>query len=1019
MRIRNAINAKVLAVLFLSSLLTLSVFSLQLIGKTHAQSESWLSGFKYRMPITVGRAPGAGVNYVVPINVGAMGYPQVWVADDTPTISPSQKWEGANIYAPSVISNGTGMTMYYGGQEASGRDTIGVAWSNDGLAWTKYSDNPVLTGIYGNSWDSSANNDPSVIDFGNGTQAMWYVGTVGSFATDQIGLATSNDYVTWTRNPSNPVLPYDESDGGYTTTPSVMIENGVYRMWYGTHETSFPDMSGYCVRYAESLDGVNWERRGQVLGPMYGNPRVVRFNSTHLMMAADYCYGAPDISPRRMDTFFSTDGIHWTGLIANSVVARAWKPYGELTPELYQLSNGTWVMYFGGITDINANMQRIGLATLDAKWSPPVDSVGVSLHLNGEQQEDFDDVNFTGSDGIAPLSYWRENFVANQSALEWVKIPYNLSSTSCLIYVYWGNSTASSASNGFSTFPFFDDFDDNIYNTSLWRTVSGSPAESGGFLNVGNSEVTSNFFINAGSKLRANWQLNDAQRPWQLLACTLDGTEFQGFWGDGTFPANPSYVLADGSPKTAPMQKSSHASTTAEFDWFVSGGIGQWIAFRNESRHLIYNFTTNVPDSAACLRFLSKGENQSLKINWVFATPENNVEPTLSSSDQVQSLSPTFSNLFVSSTIANSTVLFSSRWSVREETSLSAVFSWNGTGRWESDSIRTLSSPYQFEVAKTLPATVGQVVGWKWLVQDTKGYWNSTPIQTLTTTGYKITVTIGEHGVVWPNGVLYLCRGASQTFDITAFPDYDVKAVWVNESSLGPLGVYTLTNLRANYILNVSFEALPDNNLQVPAPTNTPAPTPTFVSTPSSTAPPTPASSNESTLSNLPTTNTPTPEAYFRINDLNLGTVFPNGSLKTTLNFNCSLGNYTLTGISLPEPFQNWLNQTGMPWQLTTYSTSVEGHLTLQFDIPENATASTYGGEVSVSVQDSLGKAYVASARIAASVSTSLATTNQSSWLHENMIYAPSILAATTVVAFAVVHYAFKRPPHKEKTKTV
>ncbi|MFW9912075.1 MAG: DUF2341 domain-containing protein, partial [Candidatus Thorarchaeota archaeon] len=56
-----------------------------------------------------------------------------------------------------------------------------------------------------------------------------------------------------------------------------------------------------------------------------------------------------------------------------------------------------------------------------------------------------------GSQGIVP-----DNEILG--AVFWVRLPGNLSEDSQTIYIYYGNEDASSASNGFETFPLFDDF---------------------------------------------------------------------------------------------------------------------------------------------------------------------------------------------------------------------------------------------------------------------------------------------------------------------------------------------------------------------------------------------------------------------------------------------------------------------------------------------------------------------------------------------------------------------------------
>jgi hypothetical protein len=85
--------------------------------------------------------------------------------------------------------------------------------------------------------------------------------------------------------------------------------------------------------------------------------------------------------------------------------------------------------------------------------------VRVDVTYDADMQSNFDDIRFREPDGSTELSHWRESYIASTSAIFWVKVP-SIPSGSRTIYMYYGNSTASSASDGDATFEFFDDFED-------------------------------------------------------------------------------------------------------------------------------------------------------------------------------------------------------------------------------------------------------------------------------------------------------------------------------------------------------------------------------------------------------------------------------------------------------------------------------------------------------------------------------------------------------------------------------
>jgi hypothetical protein len=84
-----------------------------------------------------------------------------------------------------------------------------------------------------------------------------------------IGLAVSEDGgQTFRKVSASPVLGRDTVDPYLTASPCVLIENGTWRMWYvsGTRwamENGQPKHY-YHIKYAESKDGIHWERSGIV-----------------------------------------------------------------------------------------------------------------------------------------------------------------------------------------------------------------------------------------------------------------------------------------------------------------------------------------------------------------------------------------------------------------------------------------------------------------------------------------------------------------------------------------------------------------------------------------------------------------------------------------------------------------------------------------------------------------------------------------------------------------------------------
>jgi hypothetical protein len=96
---------------------------------------------------------------------------------------------------------------------------------------------------------------------------------------------------------------------------------------------------------------------------------------------------------------------------------------------------------------------------------------GGNVNCNGHVRSDFSDIRFISySDNTTQFPYWRRNYTANTQATFWFNNTLNDSS----IWMYYGNRSASTTSNGSNTFYFFDDFSNGISKWTMdsWNTDS-------------------------------------------------------------------------------------------------------------------------------------------------------------------------------------------------------------------------------------------------------------------------------------------------------------------------------------------------------------------------------------------------------------------------------------------------------------------------------------------------------------------------------------------------------------------
>jgi len=133
------------------------------------------------------------------------------------------------------------------------------AISRDGLDWElKYDGRPMLAAD--EPWEAGAVGAPSVLQI-DGRFYMWFAGGNGA----GIGVAESSDGVNWTKYAGNPVLTprqkWEGGDDGIVGSPSVIHHQGRYIMYYSgglAEGTAMARRSGYAIGYAESEDGIDW-----------------------------------------------------------------------------------------------------------------------------------------------------------------------------------------------------------------------------------------------------------------------------------------------------------------------------------------------------------------------------------------------------------------------------------------------------------------------------------------------------------------------------------------------------------------------------------------------------------------------------------------------------------------------------------------------------------------------------------------------------------------------------------------
>jgi predicted GH43/DUF377 family glycosyl hydrolase len=201
---------------------------------------------------------------------------------------------GANAF--SIVQDGARKLLYYQGWQRAERVPYlifsGLATDEGhGGGFEKHSRVPILDRT---DEDPFLRGAPYVIKQDDGFR-MWYVSGRG-WVDDEHGLhydvairhATSRDGVRWEAD-ANPCVSPESPDEYGVGRPSVLFEDGTYRMWYSVRSFGEP----YRIGYAESPDGVRWTRRDSEAGiersekgwdsGMICYPNVVRLGDRLLM----------------------------------------------------------------------------------------------------------------------------------------------------------------------------------------------------------------------------------------------------------------------------------------------------------------------------------------------------------------------------------------------------------------------------------------------------------------------------------------------------------------------------------------------------------------------------------------------------------------------------------------------------------------------------------------------------------------------------------------------------------------
>jgi len=339
---------------------------------------------------------------------------------------PEGSWDSERVSCPKVIRDDSGQwwMWYYGRDVTFDRmitlptGCVGLAKSDDGLNWERVR-GPGVMGSVLDPHPDPERFDSSHVGLGSvtiqdGLFWMWYFGgdqkvtntrgfEVKGFPM-RSGAAISRDGINWTRiqGPYNGAIldsgAPGEFDAFLAAWPQVIrMDETNWRLYYHTLDPN----QGYVMAWAESSDGLTWEKRGPLLGPGpkgrfddYGvaTRQIIRLGDQWAL----FYEGCQDVGKnpevdRQLGLALSDDGLNWRRVDGpqnnGAILGQSPKGSGRWDfrlgcPWVVPMEDGSLRMYYIGSNEREGadselgSVHQIGLAVSDGdptqwtRWTP-------------------------------------------------------------------------------------------------------------------------------------------------------------------------------------------------------------------------------------------------------------------------------------------------------------------------------------------------------------------------------------------------------------------------------------------------------------------------------------------------------------------------------------------------------------------------------------------------------------------------------------------------------------------------
>lgn len=190
-----------------------------------------------------------------------------WTPDPEPILLPGAdgEWDDLQVSHSRVVRTEDGYRMYYSGYSQRQTMAIGLAFSDDGLTWTKYDipdtteapyedSDPVLVAT--EDWEFDDLHHPSVVQAPDGWVMTYRTpGDSGNVGFEVgLGLATSEDGIHWTKYAGNPIfVPSDLPGGRWIWYSTLAYHDGTYYLYM--EGSTQRQLGGITDVYATTYEG--------------------------------------------------------------------------------------------------------------------------------------------------------------------------------------------------------------------------------------------------------------------------------------------------------------------------------------------------------------------------------------------------------------------------------------------------------------------------------------------------------------------------------------------------------------------------------------------------------------------------------------------------------------------------------------------------------------------------------------------------------------------------------------------